>query len=761
MNKKGFTLVELLAVIIVLAILVLLALPRVMSLMERSRVSSFAVEANEIAKAAQNAYGSKVLTEEEVGHPVCFTVAELVNGGYLDAEKNDVKGAIAIDLVQENNSSDHNEIVYTYLSKENYYVKKNGVAGNNKVNNGDVVKSKGSPLFGDCTTTCSATSGGASIMCGDTNIASLTPSLNDEPEPVADCDLNIGEEWTFNYTGAVAEFEAPCSGTYEMEVWGAQGGSVTDFSGGYGGYAIGRIYLNKNEKVYPVVGGTGEGATGQGRNLTGGYNGGGSVQGTGAVTHVNASGGGATHIAKTAGVLASLESNKADIIMVAGGGGGGRNQPERYSGALFGRGGSGGGFKSSGAYSNYNLDMSSSLQQNRCISTQDEGGPFGQASTITGNSAGGGGWRSGLGGDGSGCAFIGSGSGGSGYINSTLLQSGYMWCYNCEQSVAVATKTFSSDCHNETPTANCAKEGPGYAKITLKSFKTSAPYNPGCFLTAGTSWEIPYTKNINPFTAPCAGNYKLEVWGASGGSISGYRGGYGGYSVGTLNMAAGDTIYAVAGGVGPGATGQSQNLTGGYNGGGNVSAISANHINGAGGGASHIATASGLLSSLADNQDAVLLVAGGGGGGRNQSNHVSQARWGYGGSGGGFKSSGAYSNNNTTTMTKQTACISTQTTGGPFGQANSSSGNSAGGGGWRSGLGGDGNGCAFLGSGSGGTGYINTSRLTNAHMTCYDCEESNETATKTISTECTNSTPTVDCAKEGHGHVLITFMGSN
>ena len=150
MNKKGFTLVELLAVIIVLAILVLLALPRVMSLMERSRVSSFAVEANEIAKAATNAYGSRVLTEEEVGHPVCFTVAELVNGGYLDAEKNDVSGAIAIDLVpDENDLSKTNEIVYTYLSKENYYVKKNGVAGKNKVANSDVVKSKGSSLFSD------------------------------------------------------------------------------------------------------------------------------------------------------------------------------------------------------------------------------------------------------------------------------------------------------------------------------------------------------------------------------------------------------------------------------------------------------------------------------------------------------------------------------------------------------------------------------------------------------------------------------------
>ena len=53
MNKKGFTLVELLAVIAILAILVIIALPNVMGMFNQAKQNSFTTEIKEIFKTAQ------------------------------------------------------------------------------------------------------------------------------------------------------------------------------------------------------------------------------------------------------------------------------------------------------------------------------------------------------------------------------------------------------------------------------------------------------------------------------------------------------------------------------------------------------------------------------------------------------------------------------------------------------------------------------------------------------------------------------------
>ena len=161
MNKKGFTLVELLAVIVVLAILILLAMPRVTSMMENARVNSFVVEANEIMKVAQTAYSDKVFDDESAGGTTCFTVDELITKGYLDKDPGEIRGAIVID-------SSTTTSVYSYLSKQNYYIKNN--TGSSKVAKTDVNKVSGYPLYNDCTTSCTATSGGASVKCSGTEI---------------------------------------------------------------------------------------------------------------------------------------------------------------------------------------------------------------------------------------------------------------------------------------------------------------------------------------------------------------------------------------------------------------------------------------------------------------------------------------------------------------------------------------------------------------------------------------------------------------
>ena len=237
-------------------------------------------------------------------------------------------------------------------------------------------------------------------------------------------------------------------------------------------------------------------------------------------------------------------------------------------------------------------------------------------------------------------------------------------------------------------------------------------------------FEYDYTGSVQTFTAPLSGRYKLEVWGAQGGS----SGGVGGYSVGTYTLTANQKIYINIGGAG----GNGVNGAGGYNGGGRGYASTA--VCAGGGGATHIATISGLLSTLSSNKDKILIVAGGGGG------YCESG--GTGGVGGGIKGGGSNPG--------------TQTGGASFGLgAGVSSGccmRGGGGGGFYGG------GHADNDKGYGGSGYIGNPLLTNKVMYCYNCTTSSDETTKTISTTCTNTVATENCAKKGNGFARITLL---
>jgi hypothetical protein len=117
-------------------------------------------------------------------------------------------------------------------------------------------------------------------------------------------------EYKFEYTGDYQEFEAPYTGYYKMECWGAQGGSYGG-TGGKGAYTSGNVYLTKGQKVYVYVGQTGEGLQ------TETYNGGGK---SGAL-YSTRSGGGATDIRLESGSWDNFDSLKSRIMVAAGGGG--------------------------------------------------------------------------------------------------------------------------------------------------------------------------------------------------------------------------------------------------------------------------------------------------------------------------------------------------------------------------------------------------------------------------------------------------------
>lgn len=222
----------------------------------------------------------------------------------------------------------------------------------------------------------------------------------------------------FYYTGSTQEFIVPSTGTYNLEVWGAQGGNSNTDSG-KGGYSTGEIQLTAGEKLYVCVGGAGgEGALegGTGAAGTGGYNGGGAG-GSGGTFNGNmfaggGGGGGATHIVRTnndLGILKNYSSDRQLVLIVAGGGGG--NSNERAGGAGGGESGSGG-----YTYQNSVEGGTQTTGYNFGLGGQGRNGrnSSGTAGGISdGDGGGGGGWFGGKTWTG---YYSGAGGGGSGYI---------------------------------------------------------------------------------------------------------------------------------------------------------------------------------------------------------------------------------------------------------------------------------------------------------------------------------------------------------
>ena len=593
-------------------------------------------------------------------------------------------------------------------------------------------------------------------------------------------------------------YTVPYNGTYKLETWGAQGGTAVDnCNGGYGGYSVGTIGLSKNSKLYVNVGGSG--TCNLSSSSKGGYNGGGDALSRD--SYRMCSGGGATHISTTSGLL-KLLSDSTDSILIVSGAGGGSGAIESNCNS---KGGSGGG-------------ISGTVPQNNCSDcgtrtggTQTSGGSsrfgtggfgYGAGSSSTYSVGGGAGFYGG-----SGDTYEWGATGGSGYIGNSLLTNKYMYCYNCETSDATDTKTYTTTNTSSTPISNYAKSGNGAAKITLvdnANYKVTYNTKYSSLPTptrTGYTFEGWYTgengtgtkvtndtilKNANThtlyakwaiknvtvnfdltggeiettyiepkehiYTVPYNGTYKLETWGAQGGTaVDNCNGGYGGYSVGTIGLSKNSKLYVNVGG--SGTCNLSSSSKGGYNGGGDALSRDSYRMC-SGGGATHISTTSGLLKLLSDSTDSILIVSGAGGGsGAIESNCNSK-----GGSGGGI--SGTVPQNNCSDCGTRTG--GTQTSGGSsrfgtggFGYgAGSSSTYSVGGGAGFYGGSGD----TYEWGATGGSGYIGNSLLTNKYMYCYNCETSDATDTKTYTTTNTSSTPISNYAKSGNGAAKITLV---
>jgi len=155
---------------------------------------------------------------------------------------------------------------------------------------------------------------------------------------------------TFEYTGNVQEFEAPYTGVYLLEVWGAQGGMDTDGNGnivygGKGGYSKGEVRLTQGQKLYVYVGEKGGNYDTSYNAFNGGGKGGKSLR-----NRYGSGGGGATDIRTIGGNWDNKNSLNSRLI-VAGGGGGADG--DAYSKGIREAGAGGGGYYGGYAHSMY------------------------------------------------------------------------------------------------------------------------------------------------------------------------------------------------------------------------------------------------------------------------------------------------------------------------------------------------------------------------------------------------------------------------
>jgi len=115
MNKKGFTLTELLTVIVILAIIALIAIPIVLGVIESSRERLHDEQVDRIKSAARNWSTTSLLRPVE-----CVSISELIAAGFLEQDGDspnsiaNPKGGRFTGIVHLRWDTDINQYEYTF-----------------------------------------------------------------------------------------------------------------------------------------------------------------------------------------------------------------------------------------------------------------------------------------------------------------------------------------------------------------------------------------------------------------------------------------------------------------------------------------------------------------------------------------------------------------------------------------------------------------------------------------------------------------------
>lgn len=570
-----------------------------------------------------------------------------------------------------------------------------------------------------------------------------------------------GAVMNFDYTGSV-QTATLTPGRYKLECWGAQGGNSNQSNGTYGnggkgGYSTGILNVSTNTTIYITVGGQGQNGVFNTRTA-GGFNGGGDGYGTNG-SGVGGGGGGASDISLMSPVFShssyfinnirDTNSLLSRIIVAGGGGSAGYDVSNNAA-----NGGAGGGTTGQDGLSNRvyhgtggkqtTFGTGGSSEEPNRYSVQAKFGCGASASNSTDVApGGGGGWYGG----GLHCDSAGGGSGyvytpttASNYPSGCLLNSAY---YLSNAQTIAGNQSFSSP----TGGTETGHSGNGYVRITKLTdviYLTHANNDIMDFNYTGST----QSKTLKP------GTYTIECWGGQGGTYSGYIGGYGGYSKGTITLTKTTTVYVSVGGAG-----SSSSTAAGFNGGG--TGISSGR---GGGGATDVRIGQNSLYSR-------VIVAGGGGGAGVTSANANPC-----GCGGGEYGGDGYYNNTTgsyTTGQNRSGGSASQTAGGitwstgtqaTFGQGGNASGYSCGGGGggWYGGGGAyDSDSDSDGRWGGGGSGYVYTSSTAKNYPNgCLLNSTHYLTNAQTIAgdTSFTSPTGSVETGHTGNGFCRITNL---
>lgn len=166
LNKKGFTLVELLAVIVILAVVMLIAVTAVGPLMTKSRKSALGTEGVGMVDAAKTAYQAEQLNNNSKIKPtsdVCFDLKWLYNKNYFEkgSSTDGYTGSVLVD---------YNSGKYTY----NFWIS-NKVYVFGKAGSGASVGTGVSPNGYDVESNLVVSDGTtASALCGRSSASYLT-----------------------------------------------------------------------------------------------------------------------------------------------------------------------------------------------------------------------------------------------------------------------------------------------------------------------------------------------------------------------------------------------------------------------------------------------------------------------------------------------------------------------------------------------------------------------------------------------------------
>ena len=216
----------------------------------------------------------------------------------------------------------------------------------------------------------------------------------------------------------VETFTAPEYGDCKLECWGANGGSTT---GKGGGYTYGSLKnVAKGKQLFVCVGGKGQDQLSAWNVAQGGYNGGGTG-GYGYAVSGGGGGGGATHIALATGLLTQFVDTYSSLLLMVAGGAAGCSWGTNDSRAAFGGGEEGGMAYNPQHYRNDGIAGQNPPRERFGQGQNGRNGTYNNQGQE-GNSGGGGGFCGGYSVYAVGDRTNATGGGGSGYVNTKLLE---------------------------------------------------------------------------------------------------------------------------------------------------------------------------------------------------------------------------------------------------------------------------------------------------------------------------------------------------